>query len=152
MVSGRAATLHGWECGAENGTGAVIAVIVATVILPVSTYSVIRTGLHGYLQSLRTFVDDLGGHLTGPDVRIRSDVRAVDHALFQIKDAESHLLPPFSFHSNGRTARRYRRAKALTDILSSATRAPIDEILDMQPGPGAGCLCVARRSGRSPWR
>jgi hypothetical protein len=97
---------------AENGTGAVIAAIVASVILPVSTYSVIHTGLHGYLQSLRTFVDDLGGHLTGPDVRIRSDVRAVDHALFQIKDAESHLLPPFPIH---------RRAKALIDILSSAT-------------------------------
>jgi len=30
----------------------VIAAIVATVILPVSTYSVIHTGLHGYLQSL----------------------------------------------------------------------------------------------------
>jgi uncharacterized membrane protein YccC len=106
---------------AENGTGAVIAAIVATVILPVSTYSVIHTGLHGYLQSLHTFVDDLGGHLTGPDARIRSDVRAVDHALFQIKDAESHLLPPFSIHSNGRAARRYRRAKALIYILSSAT-------------------------------
>jgi uncharacterized membrane protein YccC len=106
---------------AENGTGAVIAVIVATVILPISTYSVIHTGLHGYLQSLRTFVDDLGEHLTGPDVRIRSDARAVDHALFQIKDAESLLLPPFSIHSNGRAARRYRRAKALTGILRSAT-------------------------------
>ncbi len=106
---------------AENSTGAVIAAIVATLILPVSTYSVIHTGLHGYLQSLHTFVDDLGWHLTGPDVRIRSDVRAVDHALFQIKDAESHLLPPFSIHSNGRAARRYRRAKALIDILSSAT-------------------------------
>ena len=106
---------------AENGTGAVIAVIVATVILPVSTYSVIRVGLHGYLQSLRTFVDDLGKHLTGPDVQIRSDVRAVDHALFQIKDAESLLLPPFPIHSNGRAARRYRRAKALTGILRSAT-------------------------------
>jgi len=106
---------------AENGAGAVIAAIVATVILPLPTYSVIHTGLRGYLQSLRTFVDDLGGHLTGPDVRIRSDVRAVDHALFQIKDAESHLLPPFSIHSNGRAARRYRRAKALIDILSSAT-------------------------------
>jgi hypothetical protein len=106
---------------AENGTGAVIAAIVATVILPVSTYSVIHTGLHGYVQSLRAFVDDLGGHLTGPDVRIRSDVRAVDQALFQIKDAESHLLPPFSIRGNGRAARRYRRATALIDILSSAT-------------------------------
>jgi uncharacterized membrane protein YccC len=106
---------------AENGAGAVIAVIVATAILPISTYSVIRVGLHGYLQSLRTFVDDLGGNLTGPDVRIRSDARAVDHALFQIKDAESLLLPPFSIHGNGRAARRYRRAKALTGILRSAT-------------------------------
>jgi len=96
---------------AENGTGAVIAATVATVFLPISTYSVIRTGLLGYMQRLSTFVADLGEHLTDPDVRIRSDVRAVDHALFQIKDAESLLLPPFSIHGNGRAARRYRRAK-----------------------------------------
>jgi hypothetical protein len=106
---------------AENGTGAVIAVIVATVFLPVPTYSVIRTGLHGYLERLSTFVADLGQHLTDPNVRIRSDVRAVDHALFQIKDAESLLLPPLSVHTNGRAARRRRRAKALIDILRSAT-------------------------------
>jgi len=106
---------------AENGTGAVIAAIVATVFLPISTYSVIRTGLLGYLQRLSTFVADLGEHLTDPDVRIRSDVRAVDHALFQIKDAESLLLPPFLIHGHGRAARRYRRAKALTGILRSVT-------------------------------
>ena len=106
---------------AENGTGAVIAVIVATVFLPVPTYCVIRTGLHGYLERLSTFVADLGQHLTDPNVRIRSDVRAVDHALFQIKDAESLLLPPLSVHTNGRAARRRRRAKALIDILRSAT-------------------------------
>jgi uncharacterized membrane protein YgaE (UPF0421/DUF939 family) len=106
---------------AENGTGAVIAVIVATVFLPAPTYSVIRTGLHGYLEGLSAFVADLAQHLTDPNVRIRSDVRAVDHALFQIKDAESLLLPPLSVHANGRAARRRRRAKALIDILRSAT-------------------------------
>jgi hypothetical protein len=36
---------------AENGTGAVIAATVATVFLPISTYSVIRTGLLGYLHT-----------------------------------------------------------------------------------------------------
>jgi uncharacterized membrane protein YccC len=133
---------------AENGTGAVIAAIVATVLLPLSTYSVIHTGLHGYLQSLRTFVDDLGGHLTGPDVRIRSDVRAVDHALFQIKDAESHLLPPFSIHGHGRAARRYRRAKALIDILSSATSKVHDIAYDTSISGQANTSDVAalRRS------
>jgi len=35
---------------AENGAGAVIAAIVATVILPVSSYSVIHTGLDGCIQ------------------------------------------------------------------------------------------------------
>jgi uncharacterized membrane protein YccC len=55
---------------AENGTGAVIAVIVATLFLPVPTYSVIRTGLRDYLERLSAFVADLAQHLTDPSVRI----------------------------------------------------------------------------------
>jgi hypothetical protein len=62
-------------------------------------------------------------HLTDPNaaVRIRSNVRAVDHALFQFRAAVSHLLPPISVLGNGRAAYRYQRANTLIDILAAAT-------------------------------
>jgi hypothetical protein len=47
---------------AENGIGAVIAVIVATVFLPVPTYSVIRTGLHSYLEHNIAHDISISGH------------------------------------------------------------------------------------------
>jgi hypothetical protein len=108
---------------AENGIGAVTAAVIAAVVLPISTYSVIRTGLDGYLQALKTFAADLTVHLTDPNaaIRIRSNARAVDHALFQFRGAVSHLLPPISVLGNGRAASRYQRAKTLTDMLAAVT-------------------------------
>jgi uncharacterized membrane protein YccC len=103
----------------ENATGAAIAAIIATLVLPVSTYSTVRTGVDGYLQALKTFANNLSAHLTDPDVRIRSDVRAVDHALFQVKDVVSHLFPSFIINRR-HSAHRYRRAHAMTDVLTSA--------------------------------
>jgi hypothetical protein len=108
---------------AENGIGALTAAVISAIVLPISTYSVIRTGLDGYLQALKTFAADLTVHLTDPNaaIRIRSNARAVDHALFQLRGAVSHLLPPISVIGNGRASDRYRRAKTLTDILATAT-------------------------------
>jgi uncharacterized membrane protein YccC len=107
---------------AENGIGAVTAAVIAVVVLRVSTYSVIRAGLSGYQHALETFAADLAVHLTDPnaDVRIHSDVRAVDHALFQFREAVQ-LLPRISVFRTRRSANRYQRAKTLTGILAAAT-------------------------------
>lgn len=133
----------------ENATGAVIAAIVATVILPVSTYSVIRAGLDGYLQALKSFTANLSAHLTDPDIRIRSDVRALDHALFQVKAAVSQLFPT-SLLNGGRGTyryRSYRRARAMTDLLASA----VDDARSLAHNTSAACL-HANSSGTTTLR
>lgn len=79
---------------AENALGAVIAMIVTLVVLPISTRAVIRVGLHGYLQAMKAFVADFGRYLNGPDtgIRLRFGSRALDHALFQSRQVASHLI------------------------------------------------------------
>src|SRR5580704_14233547 len=79
---------------AENVLGGVIAVITMLVVLPVSTRAVIRAGLRSSLQALNAFLASLGTYLTDPDagIRLRSDARALDHALFQTRQVSAHLV------------------------------------------------------------
>ena len=105
-----------------------VGVLVALLVLPVSTRAVIRTGLHGYLQALRSFATSLGTHLADPDtdVRLRADSRALDHALFQTRLVASHLVP----HS----ARR-QRADAVLDRLSGGARQVRTIVGHVPPSP-----------------
>ncbi len=88
---------------------------MALLVLPVPTRSVLRAGLHGYLQALRSFAADLGTHLVDPDagVRLRADSRALDHALFQTGLIVGHLVPGSA---------RHHCADALLDRLSEGAR------------------------------
>jgi uncharacterized membrane protein YccC len=80
---------------AENVLGGVIMLIVTLVVLPISTRAVIRAGLRSSLDALSAFVSNLGTYLTDPDadIRLRSDARALDHALFQTRQVAAHLVP-----------------------------------------------------------
>jgi hypothetical protein len=80
---------------AENVLGGVITLIVTLVVLPMPTRAVIRAGLDSSLHALSAFVSSLGTYLTNPDsdVRLRSDARALDHAIFQTRQVVGHLLP-----------------------------------------------------------
>jgi hypothetical protein len=102
---------------------------VALLVLPVPTGSVIRAGLHGYLQALSGFAANLRAHLADPDagVRLRADSRALDHALFQTGLVVGHLVP----HS----ARR-QRADALLDRLSEGARQVRTVVTHIPPSPG----------------
>ena len=113
---------------AENILGATVAVLVALVVLPVSTRAVLRTGLHGYLQALSSFAANLGAHPAdpNPDVRLRADSRALDHALFQTRLVADHLVP----HSA-----RYQRANAVLDRLSEGARQVRTIVRHVPPSP-----------------
>jgi hypothetical protein len=112
----------------ENLLGAAVGLLVALLVLPVPTSAVIRTGLHGYLQALSSFAADLGTHLADPDpdVRLRGDSRALDHALFQTGLVVGHLVP----HS----ARR-RCADALLGRLAEGARQVRTIVRHVPPAP-----------------
>jgi uncharacterized membrane protein YccC len=112
----------------ENILGAAVGLLVALLVLPVPTGAVIRAGLHGYLQALRSFAADLGTHLVDPDtgVRLRGDSRALDHALFQTGLVVGHLVP----HSG-----RRQRADALLDRLSEGARQVRTIVRHVPPSP-----------------
>ncbi|HSY16101.1 MAG TPA: FUSC family protein [Jatrophihabitantaceae bacterium] len=115
---------------AENVLGAAIAAVVSLLVLPISTRAAIRVGLHSYLKALNAFAVNLGQYLTGldPNVRLRSDARALDHTLFQTRQVSSHLLrspgpgPAGERELLSRLEPRHDRLDELIDSLSTATR------------------------------
>lgn len=78
----------------ENVVGGAVMLVVTLVVLPMSTRAVAAAGLSSSLDALSRFLDHVAGQLTEPetDARLRSDARAVDHALFQTRQVASHLL------------------------------------------------------------
>lgn len=78
----------------ENALGGVIALITTITVLPVSTRAIVRTGLRSSLRALNDFLANLSTYLTDPDakVRLRSDARRLDHAVFQTQQVASHLI------------------------------------------------------------
>jgi uncharacterized membrane protein YccC len=122
---------------AENLLGGVIAVIVTLVVLPVSTRAVVRAGLHASLGALNAFIASLGVYLIDPHagIRLRSDARAFDHALFQTRQVSAHLVRTPARRAVRRVDRtsveqrrglatrwggRYQRLDVVTDGLSAA--------------------------------
>ena len=78
----------------ENVLGGVVMLIVTLLVFPLSSRAVAAAGLHSSLEALARFLDNLAGHLSDPgaETRLRSDARAVDHALFQTRQVAAHLL------------------------------------------------------------
>jgi uncharacterized membrane protein YccC len=124
---------------AENAIGCGIAVIVALVVLPISTRAVIRAGLHSSLQALNAFALTLRTYLVDPDpgIRLRSGSRALDHTLFQTRQVAAHLVRvPARLRGSGapkptagrnhdllsRLGERHRRLDEVIDGLSTAAR------------------------------
>ena len=138
---------------AENVLGGVVAVIVALLVFPISTRAAIRVGLRGYLKALNAFAVNLGEYLTGldPNVRLRSDARALDHALFQTRQVSAHLLrtptrapgrrPDRGRGLLSRLESRHDRLDELIDGLSTATRQ-IRTLARQAPDPRSHTVAV----------
>ncbi|MBO2458879.1 FUSC family protein [Actinomadura violacea] len=70
---------------AENMVGALTAVLVGLVLLPVGTRSMIDEAVRGHLSAVRDLVADAGAPPPdAADVRLSSASRAVDQALFRL--------------------------------------------------------------------
>lgn len=85
---------------AENLMGALIAVVVGLVILPVATGAMIRRAVVQQLKTIRDFVEAANNLGDGPEAssRLRKSSRAVDNATFQL---ESVLKPLVRFPTGG---------------------------------------------------
>ncbi len=73
---------------AENAVGTLAAVTVALVVLPVRTSSIIREGIRGHLDALRTLITNL----PGTETRLRADARSVDAALYRLHSVNRTLV------------------------------------------------------------
>ncbi|MGI5322581.1 FUSC family protein [Actinomadura nitritigenes] len=70
---------------AENMVGALTAVLVGLVLLPVGTRRMIDEAVRGHLSAVRDLIADAGAQPRGAgDVRLSSASRAVDQALFRL--------------------------------------------------------------------
>lgn len=70
---------------AENMVGALTAVLVGLVLLPVGTRRMIDEAVRGHLSAVRDLIADAGAQPREPgDVRLSSASRAVDQALFRL--------------------------------------------------------------------
>lgn len=75
---------------AENAVGTGAAVLVTLLVLPISTRSMIREGIRGHLDALRTLVSNTS---SGPGERgLRADARAVDAALYRLHSVNRTLV------------------------------------------------------------
>ncbi|GAA4681767.1 FUSC family protein [Frondihabitans cladoniiphilus] len=100
---------------AENVLGALVAVGVSAVVLPVATGVMIRRAVIRHLASVRAFVEAAAAGsvletAAGSTARLRSASRAVDQATFQL---EAVLKPLVRFPSGG----GYRRDDATRTTL-----------------------------------
>ncbi|MER6813354.1 FUSC family protein [Spirillospora sp. NPDC000708] len=70
---------------AENMVGALTAVLVGLVLLPIGTRRMIDEAVRGHLSAVRDLIADAGAQPREPgDVRLSSASRAVDQALFRL--------------------------------------------------------------------
>jgi uncharacterized membrane protein YccC len=139
---------------AENVLGGVIMLIVTLVVLPISTRAVIRAGVRSSLHALSAFVSSLGIYLTNPDadVRLRSDARTLDQALFQTRQVAGHLLPVPGWLSSpfppGAAAHRAR------DLLPRwrSYRQRLDEVIAGTSAAASEARTIARHAPKERCR
>lgn len=103
---------------AENLLGALIAVGVSAVILPVATGAMIRRAVLRQLAAVRVFLDSASSFGTGPEgaAALRTSSRAVDQAAYQL---ESVLRPLVRFPTGGGDRRDDRTRQALVGVAST---------------------------------
>jgi uncharacterized membrane protein YccC len=130
----------------ENVLGGVIMVLVTLVVWPISTRHVIRAGLRTSLHTLDAFVANLASYLTDPaaPARLRSDVRALDHALFQTRQAAAHLMPVPDWLSNTATPAAAHGPGPVPAWLSYHQR--LDRIIDGVSAAGLEAHYIARHA------
>jgi len=99
---------------AENMIGAVIGILVALVVFPISTRAVVRYGLQSFFGSLHQLLTDSGAALVGRGGRdrLRRDARAVDNAAYELDQV---LEKVFSVSRRSRQSTDELRV-SLTDI------------------------------------
>lgn len=102
----------------ENLLGAVIAVIVSALILPVATGAMIRRAVIRQLASVKAFLETSRQVGAGPDsaAGLRRASRAIDQATYQL---ESVLKPLVRFPSGGGDRRDDRTRTALLGVSST---------------------------------
>ncbi|AMM22020.1 hypothetical protein AX769_20050 [Frondihabitans sp. PAMC 28766] len=102
----------------ENLLGAVIAVIVSAVILPLATGRMIRRAVIRQLATVRRFLEASRGMGSGPEsaAALRRASRAIDQATYQL---ESVMKPLVRFTSGGGSRRDDRTRTALVGVAST---------------------------------
>jgi uncharacterized membrane protein YccC len=101
---------------AENALGAVVAVLVSVLVLPVSTETMIRSAIRRVLAAVAAFLRAAGD--SSADVDLRAAAREVDQRLFQL-DA---VLRPIVTFGRSRAARRDDEARALLETVGVRIR------------------------------
>lgn len=147
---------------AENLLGAVIAVVVSAVVLPVATGAMIRRAVIRQLATVRGFLDASREFGTGPDsaASLRRTSRAVDQATYQL---ESVLKPLVRFPTGGGDRRDDATRAALVGVaatlrsvayrgerhrpLADAHAARLREVIDVMTSSLAGLSAAVGRSG-----
>lgn len=98
----------------ENGLGAVLAVLVSLVVLPVRTQALVERAVRRHLDAVAVLVEDAGRPAVADGDRLRADARAVDHALFQLGAVLDPLVRMGTTRPRGLSAEVRLRLDAVT--------------------------------------
>lgn|GEM_PF-1295177 len=109
----------------DNSMGFAVAIVIAALILPVSTRKVSREARRGYLSALEQLVAQLAVRWRDPSapVRLRGAARGVEAALFQVQAISRPLVRmPMGVRHWGRHVGGRRGDEAMLGLLGTATR------------------------------
>lgn len=80
----------------ENALGALLAVVVSMLVLPVRTGALVDRGVRRHLDAVAVLAEDAGHPGRADGDRLRADARAVDVARYQLGAVLNPLLPSAS--------------------------------------------------------
>ncbi|TPW74476.1 FUSC family protein [Schumannella soli] len=122
---------------AENGLGALIAVGVSAVVLPLGTTSLVRRAV----RELFAEVGEFATALRSGDADLRAAARAVDQKLFRVEA----VLGPVPRFASGRGDRRDGRLRLLVDAVAITVARLAAQTTPADPPTGAD----RRRTGEA---
>jgi uncharacterized membrane protein YccC len=98
----------------ENSLGALLAVLVSLLVLPVRTGALVDRAVRRHLDAVAALAEDAGRPGEASADRLRADARAVDVARFQLRSVLDSILPTASARRSDDRAEVRLRLDALT--------------------------------------